>query len=203
MSESKRKFEQISTVHADLPLPKRSTAHSAGYDISIIHPVVYDMITDPDSKITSLDDAWKEVIKYNDSKNIFYLPEGKTNYVFPTGIKAKMPLDKQEVLMLFVRSSIGIKQGVKLSNQTGIIDADYYNNPDNEGHIMVALDIPKRRIPDTEPTLFTEDEYNMANYLKFDGPTMRVCQGIFLDYETTDDDEASGNRVGGIGSTGR
>jgi len=67
---------------------------------------------------------------------------------------------------------------------------------------MVALDIPKQRIPDREPSLFTEDEYNMARYLKFDGPTLRVCQGIFLDYKTTDDDTASAQRIGGIGSTG-
>ena len=194
-----RKFEPLSALTVSIPLPKRSTEKSAGYDISIIHPLVYDMISDPENPIeVSLEDAWKAVQKAH--QEIFYLPEGKTNYVFPTGIKASM--EPNNVLMLFVRSSVGIKQGIKLSNQTGIIDADYYNNPDNEGHIMVALDIPERLIPDKEPSLFAK-EYNMARYLAFDGPTMRICQGIFVDYQTTDDDAAFGNRTGGIGSTGQ
>ena len=190
-----RKFEPLSTLNVDIPLPKRSTAKSAGYDISIIHPLVYSLVKEND---LTLEEAWNAV--KGSHEEIFYLPEGKTNYVFPTGIKACM--ENNNVLMLFIRSSVGIKQGIKLSNQTGIIDADYYNNPDNEGHIMVALDIPERLIPDKEPSLFTK-EYNMARFLQFDGPTMRICQGIFVDYQTTDDDEASGDRTGGIGSTGR
>ena len=194
-----RRFEKLKTILIDIPLPKRSTEKSAGYDISIIHPLVYGMINDPENPIElSLEDAWEAVKKCH--QETFYLPVGKTNYVFPTGIKASM--EPSNVLMLFIRSSIGIKQGIKLSNQTGIIDADYYNNPDNEGHIMVSLDIPERLIPDKEPSLFTE-EYNKARYLKFDGPTMRICQGIFVDYQITDDDMASGMRTGGIGSTGR
>ena len=48
-----------------------------------------------------------------------------------------------------------------------------------------------------------EDEYNTARYLTFDGPLMRVCQGIFLDYQITDDDTASATRIGGLGSTGK
>ena len=191
---SERKFEQLSSLKIKIPLPKRSTAYSAGYDISIIHPQVYEMMTDPECKLQTLDEMWKCIKKYK--LETFYLPEGKTSYVFPTGIKAKIPYDKNEFLALYIRSSVGIKQGITLSNQTGIIDAD------NEGHIMVALNIPERLIPDKEPSLFAK-EYNMARYLVFEGPTMRICQGIFLPYETTDDDEASAERTGGIGSTGR
>ena len=55
----------------------------------------------------------------------------------PTGIKAKYP--KDEMLMLFVRSSMGFKWNVRMCNQVGIIDADFYNNPENEGHIWIAL----------------------------------------------------------------
>ena len=192
-----RRFEKLSNVKTDIPLPQRGTAHSAGYDISIIHPDVYALITEKEIDIS---DAWELVKKKNGP--VFYLPPEKTNYVFPTGIKAKIPYDKNEFLALYIRSSVGIKQGITLSNQTGIIDADYYNNPDNEGHIMVALNIPERLIPDKEPSLFAK-EYNMARYLVFEGPTMRICQGIFLPYEITDDDTASAERTGGIGSTGR
>ena len=55
----------------------------------------------------------------------------------PTGVKALYPDD--EALMLFVRSSMGFKWNVRMGNQVGIIDADFYNNPDNEGHMWFAL----------------------------------------------------------------
>ena len=37
-------------------------------------------------------------------------------------------LDKDKVLLLFVRSSYGFKHGITLSNGTGIIDSDFYPN---------------------------------------------------------------------------
>ena len=52
----------------------------------------------------------------------------------PTGIKAEMNND--EVLMIYIRSSLGFKYNLRLCNGTGIIDSDYYNNVDNEGHIL-------------------------------------------------------------------
>ena len=176
---SNRKFEKLSCIKHDIPLPKRGTVNSAGYDISIIHPAVYDLIT---TKSISLEEAWNIVKKAG--QEIFHLPSGKSNFVFPTGVKARM--NSGNVLMLFVRSSMGIKKGIKLSNQTGIIDADYYNNPDNEGHIMVALDIPEK---------------DGLRFLEFEGPTMRVCQGIFVSYLLTEDDDTKIVRLGGIGST--
>ena len=48
----------------------------------------------------------------------------------PTAIKASMNHD--EVLMLYIRSSLGFKYNLRLCNQTGIIDSDYYNNENNE-----------------------------------------------------------------------
>ena len=55
----------------------------------------------------------------------------------PTGIKAYFEND--EVLLLVVRSSMGFKFNVRLVNQVGIVDADYYNNKDNEGHIFIKI----------------------------------------------------------------
>ena len=55
----------------------------------------------------------------------------------PTGIKAQMEDD--EYLMLLVRSSMGFKYNVRLCNQVGIVDSDYYNNPDNEGHMFIKI----------------------------------------------------------------
>ena len=51
----------------------------------------------------------------------------------PTGVKVRMQND--EVLLLCVRSSQGFKYNVRLINQIGVIDKDYYENPTNEGHI--------------------------------------------------------------------
>lgn len=81
----------------------------------------------------------------------------------PTGIKARMQND--EVLMLFVRSSMGFKYNIRLCNQVGIIDADYYNNETNEGHIWVAL----------------KNEGNEVFTVK---KGEAFCQGIFVNYLT-------------------
>ena len=105
---------------------------------------------------------------------------GKVTIV-PTGLKAYMPDD--EYLAIFVRSGLSIKRGIMLVNGTGIIDADYYGNADNEGHIMVAL-------------------YNTGDEIVKIEKGDRVAQGIFLQYGKTDDDCAQGTRSGGMGSTG-
>ena len=61
---------------------------------------------------------------------------GETKLI-PTGIKVYMK--HYEWLGVYVRSSLAIKYGLILANGVGVIDSDYYNNPDNEGHIMIAL----------------------------------------------------------------
>ena len=66
----------------------------------------------------------------------FSIKPGETKKI-PTGIKAYMKED--EFLMIIVRSSTGFKYNVRLVNQVGIIDQDYYNNKDNEGHMWVKL----------------------------------------------------------------
>ena len=55
----------------------------------------------------------------------------------PMGIKARFPED--EFLMIVVRSSLGFNHNVRICNQVGIIDSDYYNSPKNEGHMWVSL----------------------------------------------------------------
>ena len=55
----------------------------------------------------------------------------------PTGIKSYF--EKDEVLLFVVRSSMGFKYNVRLCNQVGIIDADYYDNKDNEGHMWIRV----------------------------------------------------------------
>ncbi len=102
-----------------------------------------------------------------------------TTKIFDTGIKACMEDD--EVLLIFVRSSTGIKRGITLANGTGVIDSDYYNNEDNEGHIMLAL-----HNNTDEPITINGGEH--------------VAQGVFVKYLCTVDN-VSQERKGGIGST--
>ncbi len=103
--------------------------------------------------------------------------------IVPTGMKAYMQAD--EYLGLHVRSGFAIKYQISCINSQGIIDADYYNSPGNEGHIMVPL-----INHGDEPVYVTKG--------------MRIAQGIFYKYLTADGDEAGTGavRTGGFGSTG-
>lgn len=99
----------------------------------------------------------------------------------PTGLKAFMNYD--EYLAIHIRSSMAVKRQLMLANSTGIIDSDYYNNEENEGHILIAL-------------------YNLGKETVQIEKGERVAQGIFSKYLIASDDDATGIRVGGIGSTG-
>ncbi len=99
-----------------------------------------------------------------------------------TGIKAYMQDD--EVLYLYDRSSNPRKKGLVLINSVGVIDADYYNNEGNEGHIMAQM----KNITDKPVTV----EYGE-----------RIMQGVFSKFMVVDDDNATGTRQGGFGSTNK
>ena len=112
-------------------------------------------------------------------ENITLKPKKKKK--IPTAIKTQMNND--EVLMIHIRSSLGFKYNMRMCNQTGIIDSDYYNNQDNEGHIFIKV----------------QNEGTETINLKAGD---RFAQGIFIKYLTTDDEEEiKNNRQGGIGST--
>lgn len=100
----------------------------------------------------------------------------------PTGLKVCM--EEGIFLMIVVRSSMGFKYNVRMCNQVGIIDKDYYENPTNEGHIFIALQ--------------NEGDRDFV-YHKGDA----IAQGIFMRYYKTDDDEAEGIRISGFGSTNK
>lgn len=97
-----------------------------------------------------------------------------------TDIKAYMQND--EVLQLHVRSSMGIKRGLLLSNGTGIIDQDYYSNCDNDGNIGIAV-------------------FNRTNEIVKIDSGERIAQGIFIKYLVADNGNTEDIRNGGIGST--
>ncbi len=142
-----RGFEVAKGYH-DIPLPKRSTRKSAGYDIATCETLIV---------------APNQVVKA------------------PTGIKAYMQDD--EVLKLYPRSSMAEK-GLTIPNNVGIIDADYYGNPTNDGAIFVQL-------------------YNFSKAPITITKGMRIAQGIFQKYlKATDETPPEKARAGGFGSTG-
>ena len=99
-----------------------------------------------------------------------------------TGIKAYMAED--EYLMLCNRSSNPGKKGLILANSVGIVDGDYYGNPDNDGHIMFAF-------------------YNVkAEDIEIKKGDC-IGQAIFQKFYTVDTDAAEGERTGGFGSTSK
>lgn len=101
----------------------------------------------------------------------------------PTGIRCR--IDDEIFLALFPRSGQGFKTGVRLSNSTGIIDNDYYFS-DNEGHIFVKL------VNDSVLSKTLEIKQGEA-----------FCQGIFIPFGVTYDDNATDIRNGGFGSTSK
>ena len=105
---------------------------------------------------------------------------GNVPTLVPTGLKAYMGDD--EVLYLYNRSSNPKKKGLILANSVGVVDKDYYGNPDNDGHIMFAF----LNIKD-EDVIIKKGE--------------AIGQGVFSKYLIVDDDNANGERKGGFGST--
>ncbi|WP_439426183.1 dUTP diphosphatase [Oenococcus alcoholitolerans] len=109
------------------------------------------------------------------------IPRDGTIKLVATGLKAYMQTG--EVLYLFSRSSGPLKKGLVLPNSVGVIDGDYYDNPKNEGEIFVQI-----RSISGEDVLIKKGD--------------RIAQAVFMPYLITDDDQASGKRLGGFGSTG-
>ena len=106
--------------------------------------------------------------------------KGMAPVLIPTGLKAYMEDD--EVLYLYNRSSNPKKKGLVLANSVGVVDKDYYGNPDNDGHIMFAF----FNIKDEDITIKKGEA---------------IGQGVFSKYLVTDGDVAIGDRTGGFGST--
>lgn len=195
------KFEKVSKyADADLPLPERKTQCSAGYDFAVAediiipsyHDLMYVMSNYELHELKNLctTEEFNEQVKalalkhesgltLNEMAALTKKAQTKPTLV-PTGIKCY--LEPNTYLALSVRSSCPLKYWLILANATGIIDADYANNPDNEGEIFFQV-------------------INLSPFpIKLQKGDI-IGQGIVTTYLTTDDDCANGQRVGGFGST--
>lgn len=160
----KRGFEIVSNFKKkDINLPVRKTNASAGYDFEAAESLIVPSI-------------WKVLAE----KVFIGEASGLKATLIPTGIKSYMLDD--EYLQLSIRSGTALKTGLILANGVGIVDSDYYNNPDNEGHIMFPV-------------------HNLGFKDKLIKKGERIGQGLFLKYLKVDDDISDGTRTGGFGST--
>lgn len=112
--------------------------------------------------------------------DIKLLPQ--STLLVPTGIKCQLDYDK--VLNIYPRSGLGFKYKIRLCNTVGIVDADYYNNEKNEGHIMIKL---------------SNEGYKTVCIEKGEA----FAQGVIQQYFITENDHESEKQVraGGFGST--
>ena len=174
------KFEKVTRFEdVDLPLPIRKTVESAGYDFVVAEDVVIPPYNELMDRITKLYGPPMLAATPDEAAAAIKLANAKITLV-STGMKCK--LDPGTYLELSVRSSCPLKHWLILGNSVGIIDADYYNNPDNEGEIF----------------------FQIINISPFPIKLKRgdaIGQGIIKPYLTTEDDIATGTRIGGFGST--
>lgn len=135
-------------------LPARATKHSAGYDFRF-----------------HTDD-----LHYTDEYGLEFRP-GEV-YQIDTGVHLEDgDLRYDCVMLLFPRSSLGSKHGMRFTNTTGVIDADYRDSI----KAMFTVDRPMR-LKDMD----------------------RFMQGVIVQYHTIPNEkEPEDVRTGGIGSTGR
>jgi dUTP pyrophosphatase len=161
-----------------LDLPVRKTAHSAGYDLCAAADIVIPSYQRQMDRMRSLLNT-TNTYTLGEITNITKGLRCKPTLV-STGLKCK--LDPNTYLELSVRSSTPLKTWLILANGVGVIDADYFDNKDNEGEIFLQL----------------------INLSPFDIKIQKgefIGQAIIKPYLTVEGDAATGERVGGFGST--
>ena len=195
------KFEKVSRLKdEDFNLPIRKTSNSAGYDFEVAeetlvppYHVLSRTLADHVAQIAMLE---KDNLIKDDEGNVISVKVNPVDLkelgdftktynikptLVPTGVKCY--LDSGTYLELSVRSSTPLKYWLVLANSVGIIDADYADNPDNEGEIF-----------------FQVINFSPVPIMLHKGDI--IGQGIIKRFEVTDDDATKNvARVGGFGST--
>ena len=173
------KFEFVEKYKdCGLELPVRKTTQSAGYDLvtardTVIPPYYFLFSNMSKLGIKNKEYSLKEIADFTKASN------AKPTLV-TTGLKCK--LDPGTYLELSMRSSSPLKYWLIMANGIGIIDADYFNNEQNEGEIFFQI-------------------INLSPFPIFIKKGEAIGQGIIKSYLTTENDIASGERIGGFGST--
>ena len=171
-------FEKVAKfAESDIRMPVRKTENSAGYDFVVAEDTIipsYESLMKrlegfAEPRLYTIEDVAKFTKQY----------QAKPTLV-STGMKCH--LEPDTYLELSVRSSSPLKYWIMMANGVGIIDADYCDNPENEGEIFFQL-------------------INISPFPIILKKGEAIGQGIIKQYLTTNDDAASGLRSGGFGST--
>ena len=174
------KFEKVKRfADADFDMPTRKTANSAGYDMVVAEDIVIPTYIHHLLDMAKFSPQPVEGYTLEEMAKLTKQTKAKPTLV-STGVKCY--LEEGYYLELSVRSSTPLKYWLILANSVGIIDADYADNPDNEGEIF----------------------FQVINFSPFPIHLKKgdiIGQGIIKRYEVTDDDKAEGERTGGFGST--
>lgn len=120
----------------------------------------------------------------------------------PSGIRVEF-LEEGWFLGIFPKSRTA-KTSIRFSNTIGIVDPDYYF-ADNEGHIMITLEMPDNMVRGREvSSKFGRTSENFMECVEF-APGDGIAQGIFIQYGIAmgEDNSKLKRRTGGHGSTGR
>lgn len=174
------KFEKVSRfADTDFNLPVRKTKNSAGYDFEVAEDICIPTWTSQLMALAKATPQPKEPYNLEEMAALTKQIKAKPTLV-STGVKCH--LEEGYYLELSVRSSTPLKYWIILANSVGIIDADYCDNPDNEGEIFFQV-------------------INMSPFDIYLKKGDIIGQGIIKRYEVTDDDQAIGKRQGGFGST--
>ena len=156
--------------NSNINIPERKTMHSVGYDFEAAEDTVVPSI-------------WTTVFN-----NFAKFLKGSKEFeeIKPTLIKTgiKSYFQNDEVLFLANKSSLPFKKGLVKANSMGIIECDYYENEDNDGHLM-----------------FEYYNFFPTNTVIKKGDV--IGQGFFQKFLVADNDKASGIRTGGFGSTSK
>ena len=174
------KFEKVSRfADTDFNLPVRKTKNSAGYDFEVAEDICIPTWTSQLMALAKATPQPKESYSLEEMAALTKQIKAKPTLV-STGVKCY--LEEGYYLELSVRSSTPLKYWIILANSVGIIDADYCDNPDNEGEIFFQV-------------------INMSPFDIYLKKGDIIGQGIIKRYEVTDNDKAIGERQGGFGST--
>ena len=174
------RFEKVKRfADADFNLPVRKTKNSAGYDFEVAEDICIPTWTSQLMALAKMTPQPKEPYSLEEMAALTKQTKAKPTLV-STGVKCH--LEEGYYLELSVRSSTPLKYWIILANSVGIIDADYCDNPDNEGEIFFQV-------------------INMSPFDIYFKKGDIIGQGIIKRYEVTDDDKAIGERQGGFGST--
>ena len=176
-------FEKVSKyADVDIAMPVRKTAESAGYDMVAAEDYIIPSFAQMCKEATNLWPVADDEFVTMEMMSDFTKQTGFKPTLVSTGMKCK--LDPGTWLQLSVRSSSPLKYWLMMGNGIGVIDADYYNNPDNEGEIFFQI-------------------YNLSPFNIQIKKGEAIGQAIILPYGVTADDAAGGERTGGFGSTSK